>query len=132
MACRLGYAIRSRSPQFQKGLRRMRTSLRSYALRSLIFTILFFVYVISTPAAPGAAGGISPFAPASATTWMELGPDPIPNGQTNGTSVPVSGRVAAIAVHPTNPNIIYVGAAQGGVYRSLDGGATWTPLMDNA
>jgi hypothetical protein len=35
-------------------------------------------------------------------------------------------------VHPTNPNIVYVGAAQGGVYRSLDGGATWTPLMDSA
>jgi hypothetical protein len=35
-------------------------------------------------------------------------------------------------VHPANPNIVYVGAAQGGVYRSLDGGATWTPLMDSA
>ena len=35
---------------------------------------------------------------------------------------PVSGRTVAIAVHPTNPDIVYVGAAQGGVYRSLDGG----------
>lgn len=34
--------------------------------------------------------------------------------------------------NPTNANTAYVGAAQGGVYRTTDGGATWTPLMDNA
>ncbi|HTC95498.1 MAG TPA: Ig-like domain repeat protein [Terriglobales bacterium] len=83
-------------------------------------------------AVPGAGGGIAPFAPPSATTWIELGPSPIPNGQTSPTEVAVSGRVSAIAVHPTNPNIIYVGAAGGGVFRSLDGGATWTPLLDGA
>ncbi|HYR58310.1 MAG TPA: hypothetical protein VEO95_06770, partial [Chthoniobacteraceae bacterium] len=44
----------------------------------------------------------------------------------------MSGRISAIAVHPTNPSIVYVGAAQGGVYRSLDGGTTWTPLLDAA
>ena len=64
--------------------------------------------------------------------WTPLGPDPIPNGQTTGVSTAVSGRVTAIDVHPTNSNIVYVGTAQGGVYRTLDGGATWTPLLDNA
>ena len=66
------------------------------------------------------------------TAWTALGPDPIPNGQTQIVSTPVSGRVTAIDVHPTNPDIVYVGTAQGGVYRSLNGGATWTPLMDGA
>jgi len=75
--------------------------------------------------------------PPSGTTWTEIGPSPIPNGQTSpifdpAGEFPVSGRVTAIAVHPSNSNILYVGAAQGGVYRSLDGGATWTPLMDSA
>lgn len=60
--------------------------------------------------------------------WRPLGPAPIPVNAT----VTNSGRVSAIAVHPTNPNIAYVGTAQGGLYRTLDGGATWTPLMDNA
>jgi photosystem II stability/assembly factor-like uncharacterized protein len=63
--------------------------------------------------------------------WTPIGPAPIPNGQTQTTTTAVSGRVTAIAVHPTNPNIVYVGAAQGGVYRSTDGGTNWTPLMDN-
>ena len=60
--------------------------------------------------------------------WTPLGPAPIPNGQFG----PVSGRTISIAVHPTNPNIVYVGAAQGGLYRSTDGGTNWTPLMDDA
>ncbi|HEV8240876.1 MAG TPA: hypothetical protein VGS57_16035 [Thermoanaerobaculia bacterium] len=66
----------------------------------------------------------------SETSWTELGPNPIPNGQTTTTSFAVSGRTVAIAVHPTDPNKVYVGTAQGGLYRSLDGGATWTALTD--
>ena len=46
--------------------------------------------------------------------------------------MPVSGRTTAIEVDPTDSNKVYVGTAQGGAYRSLDGGATWTPLIDNA
>jgi len=68
----------------------------------------------------------------STAPWTELGPNPIPNGQTQTTTNPVSGRVAAIEIDPTDPNKVYVGAAQGGVYRSLDGGATWTPIFDGA
>jgi photosystem II stability/assembly factor-like uncharacterized protein len=66
------------------------------------------------------------------TTWTELGPAPIPNGQTEVLVTPVSGRTTAIAVHPSNPNIAYVGTAQGGLYRTLDGGSTWTSMMDSA
>src|SRR6266404_1108885 len=72
--------------------------------------------------------------------WTALGPAPIPNGQTipadvNGVSLtqsPVSGRVTSVAIDPANANIVYVGAAQGGVYKSTNGGSTWTPLMDSA
>ncbi len=64
--------------------------------------------------------------------WTEIGPNPIPQGQLVSGTSSVSGRVSAIAVHPTNPNIVYVGTASGGLYRSTDGGANWTPLMDSA
>ena len=70
---------------------------------------------------------------ALAAAWTELGPNPIPNGQVvSGPQLAVSGRTISIAVHPTNPNIVYVGTAHGGLYRTTDGGATWTPMMDNA
>ncbi len=65
-------------------------------------------------------------------SWTPIGPFPIPNGQTTTVTTPVSGRCTAIAVHPTNPDIVYVGAAQGGVWRSLNGGTTWTPIFDGA
>ena len=76
------------------------------------------------------AGRQGPFT--SFSSWTAIGPYPIPNGQTTTISTPVSGRVSAIAVHPTNPNIVYVGAAQGGVWRTMDGGATWVAIFDNA
>jgi hypothetical protein len=62
-------------------------------------------------------------------SWSPLGPAPLPNGN---LGVPVSGRTTAIAVDPTNPNIVYLGAAQGGVWRSLDGGQTWVNIFDSA
>ena len=65
--------------------------------------------------------------------WTEIGPNPIPNGQVvSGAQLPVSGRVISIAVHPTNPDVVYVGTAQGGLYRTTDGGISWIPLLDNA
>jgi len=67
----------------------------------------------------------------SSASWTPIGPAPIPNGQTN-PQTPVSGRVASIAVNPINPSIVYVGTAQGGVYRSKDGGNTWTAIFDDA
>jgi photosystem II stability/assembly factor-like uncharacterized protein len=44
---------------------------------------------------------------------------------------PSSGRVNAIAYDPVDPTIIYVGAPQGGVMKSTDGGKTWTAIGDN-
>src|SRR5213083_811476 len=55
----------------------------------------------------------------TAPQWRSLGPWTIPNGQTYGASrVNVSGRVAAIAVHPTSPARVLCGAANGGVWES--------------
>ncbi|MGH7712370.1 MAG: WD40/YVTN/BNR-like repeat-containing protein, partial [Gemmatimonadaceae bacterium] len=41
-----------------------------------------------------------------------------------------SGRVMSIAVHPNNAGIIYVGTASGGLWKTTNGGASWTPIMD--
>jgi photosystem II stability/assembly factor-like uncharacterized protein len=36
-----------------------------------------------------------------------------------------------LAVDPTNASIVYLGGAQGGVWKSIDAGATWTPKTDS-
>ncbi|MBC7895102.1 MAG: glycosyl hydrolase [Cytophagaceae bacterium] len=41
-----------------------------------------------------------------------------------------SGRVMSIAVHPTDPAIMYIGTASGGLWKSVSGGASWTSVMD--
>ena len=67
------------------------------------------------------------FAPSlslSSTRWTDLGPAPL--GALNG----VSGRITGISAHPTQANVIYVTPAGGGVWKTTNGGASWTPLTD--
>jgi hypothetical protein len=75
----------------------------------------------------------------SIPNWMEQGPGPIlsnVNVVNLGQNNAVSGAVEAIAAHPTNPNIVYVGTVNGGVWRTtnatalLPGLVNWTPLTD--
>lgn len=42
----------------------------------------------------------------------------------------MSGRITAIEVDPVDPNIIYAGAASGGVWRSKSGGTAWEPITE--
>jgi hypothetical protein len=65
--------------------------------------------------------------------WRSLGPWTIPNGQTYGSSrVNVSGRISTIAIDPSNPAHVLVGAANGGVWESRDRGASWVSRTDYA
>ncbi|MDQ2662816.1 MAG: glycosyl hydrolase, partial [Candidatus Eremiobacteraeota bacterium] len=40
------------------------------------------------------------------------------------------GRVAAVSGSATNPNLYYIGAAGGGVWKTVNGGATWAPVFE--
>jgi len=50
----------------------------------------------------------------------------IPAGPTN-----IGGRITDFAVDPRDRNVIYAGAASGGVIKSTDGGGSWTALFDD-
>ncbi len=63
-------------------------------------------------------------------SWEFLGPSYIEDGSWSD-GIANSGRMSFILPHPTNPNIIYVATAGGGVWKTTDGGNTWTPLTDN-
>jgi PKD repeat protein len=63
----------------------------------------------------------------AAATWRELGPSSMRMG--NWTMGRVSGRINAIATHPTNDSVVYNGSANGGVWKTVDAGANWTPTF---
>ncbi|MBI2867290.1 MAG: hypothetical protein HYX97_03010 [Chloroflexi bacterium] len=64
--------------------------------------------------------------------WVNIGPAPIDGGQIGATTDtrPMSGRVAEVAVNPSNSNHWLIGAAQGGIWETLDAGTTWTAKTD--
>ncbi len=66
--------------------------------------------------------------------WTSLGPQPISNGQIGNvlTNRTISGRVASLAVHPTDTNRWLVGSANGGVWETKDGGVNFVALTDSA
>ena len=55
----------------------------------------------------------------STNNWIFAGP-------TNG-----GGRITSLAVHPSNPQTIYVGAAAGGIFKSTNGGSSFIPIFDS-
>ena len=66
--------------------------------------------------------------PLSSAAWTPDGPRPL---QFVAGGTPWSRRATSIAVHPTDPNTVYLGTAGGGVWKTTDGGQTWTPLTDS-
>lgn len=42
----------------------------------------------------------------------------------------MSGRVTSIDALQTNPDLVYLGTASGGVWKTENGGASWTPVFD--
>src|SRR5579872_4583088 len=69
---------------------------------------------------------------ATAQTILQQGAGPmtvLPSWfQYQGTAA--SGAVQAIAPSASDPNLLYLGAVNGGVWRSSNGGTSWQPLTD--
>ncbi len=64
----------------------------------------------------------------AAANWTPLGP----SGWTHTSGWnPGTGRLTALAIHPANQNIIYVGSPGGGLWKSINAGTSWTPLTDD-
>ena len=63
----------------------------------------------------------------SQSNWSELGPLAMKNHSTGTYGI---GRITAIYVEPVNQQIIYIGSPGGGLWKSINGGDSWTPLGD--
>lgn len=73
--------------------------------------------------------------------WFAEGPGPILSGQVENIASPsalgdnpVSGAVHTVLVDPADADVMYVGATNGGIWKTTNatnaGGPTWTPLTD--
>ena len=57
-------------------------------------------------------------APLTRTGWTSIGPGNI------------GGRVRTVLVHPTKPGTMFAGSVGGGIWKTVNGGASWTPMSD--
>jgi uncharacterized protein (TIGR03437 family) len=64
---------------------------------------------------------------AAADQWTSIGPRPL----LNPISGPQGGRINTIAIDPRDSNVMFIGTADAGVWRTRDGGVNWTPISDN-
>ncbi len=69
------------------------------------------------------SGGNDPLA---AVVWKNIGPYNI----STDLGGPHGGRINTIVTHPTDPNIAYFGGANGGVWKTINGGTSWFPTSD--
>ncbi|MCF6169979.1 MAG: T9SS type A sorting domain-containing protein [Bacteroidales bacterium] len=64
---------------------------------------------------------------AFAGNWVNIGPIELPASPNPFWG---NGRINAIAFHPTDADIFYIGAPAGGLWKTADGGESWEPLTD--
>src|SRR5262245_1415987 len=67
---------------------------------------------VSAKADPKQTAGVKP------DSWTWMGPGNI------------SGRIRSIVIHPINPAAMWVGSVGGGIWQTLNGGASWSPVND--
>lgn len=71
--------------------------------------------------------------------WQQVGPAQTINGGDEGIvsadgNNPIAGAIQGFAVHPTDPNIVYVGAVNGGVWKTINAKAAtanWKAVGDD-
>jgi hypothetical protein len=109
----------------------MNMSSRSNQRTHKVIGLFLALYLLSSfiPAITGAQERQKKVTPAAVRpadsfggTWQPLGPTSKRNGQAENAppNNRVVGAINAIAAHPTNPDILYVGAVNGGIWNSVD------------
>ncbi|MEI8188111.1 MAG: autotransporter domain-containing protein [candidate division NC10 bacterium] len=106
---------------------------RSALLKKLIALAVAAVVVVCAAGLPVFAGDT--FSP----DWKDLGSGQIRTNAVNewvnvegmtSTNNPTTGAITKVLVDPGNSSILYVGAVNGGIWKTTDSGKNWTPLTD--
>ncbi|MGB3008272.1 MAG: hypothetical protein WBC06_17285, partial [Chitinophagaceae bacterium] len=56
----------------------------------------------------------------TSANWTSIGP-----------STSIGGRILCVAVTPGNSNLLWAGSASGGIWKSVNAGSVWTPVVTN-
>lgn len=56
--------------------------------------------------------------PVATASWTGIGPD-----------VSIGGRILCVTIDPSNSNNLWAGSASGGIWKSVNAGASWTPVV---
>ena len=65
-------------------------------------------------------------------TWRQIGPLPAEMLNNGNPANPVGVRPSDIEISHQDPRVIYLSGSSGSVYRSTDGGASWTKLLSGS
>lgn len=86
---------------------------------------------LATSMTAGPSSGLA--AAAIGTAWTNLGPTKADVAKNGGTSLAKTdaGRVSAVVIDPNNTNTLYAAFSGGGVWKTTNGGANWTPLTES-
>ena len=89
-------------------------------IRTLHFAIAMWL-IVNCLSIGGAAqnAAVDPVSEALANlTWRSIGP------------ANMGGRIADVEGVPGNPNLVYVATGSGGIFKTTNGGVSWTPIFD--
>lgn len=93
------------------------------------------VAIVSTLLVAAPSFALSAGAATIDATYVAQGPRPITGGQTENVTPnnEVAGAVHTVVTHPSDPNVMWIGTVNGGIWRTTNGTAaspTWVPLSD--
>jgi hypothetical protein len=89
----------------------------SSAFRTIL-AVVVFLGALATKTAAGPADQPNPTDKFKSLEFREIGP------------ATMGGRIDDFAVVESNPKIVYVGTASGGVWKTTNNGTTWEPVFD--
>ncbi|HKO14610.1 MAG TPA: hypothetical protein VJU87_00125 [Gemmatimonadaceae bacterium] len=94
-------------------IRHAPSAIRALGAASLLVTV---ASTAQAQARQREADDTMPTGPLAALHFRALGPE--------------GNRVASIIGEPGNPSVVYIGAANGGIWKTTDGGTNWRPIFD--